>query len=194
VSWERRTVKTVVGTDVSFPSKGEILAAAVVVSYPAMEVIETAVRRGRVGFPYVPGLLSFREAPTLAEALRAVKSKPDVVLCDGQGLAHPRGMGLACHVGLLTDKTTIGCAKSRLYGTFDPPGERKGQWSELLGKDGDTVGAVLRTRDGVSPVYVSVGHKISLEAAIEIILRCSPKYRIPEPLRLAHRLAGGYAV
>lgn len=194
VSWNRRNVKTVVGTDVSFPSKGEVLAAAVVLSYPELEVLETAVRRGPASFPYVPGLLSFREAPTLCEALRAVKSEPDVILCDGQGLAHPRGMGLACHIGLLADRTTIGCAKSRLYGTFYPPGEAKGKWSALFGKDGDVVGGVLRTRERVSPVYVSVGHRITLEAAVNITLDCSPKYRIPEPLRLAHRLAAGYAV
>lgn len=193
-SWNKRSVKTVVGTDVSFPSKGEVLAAAVVVAYPGMEVLEARVRRGPGGFPYVPGLLSFREAPMLAEALSALRIEPDVILCDGQGMAHPRGMGLACHVGLLADRPAIGCAKSRLIGAFEAPGEAKGRWSALLGKDGATIGAVLRTRDRVSPVYVSVGHRITLPKAIEIVLNCSLKYRIPEPLRFAHRLASGREV
>jgi deoxyribonuclease V len=193
-SWRKGGVKTVAGTDISFPSRDEVLAAAVVLTYPELEVIETEVRRGPNTFPYVPGLLSFREAPMLAEVLGSITAEPDVILCDGQGLAHPRGMGLACHVGLLTDRATVGCAKSRLYGEFDPPGEAKGEWSPLVGKEGDTVGAVLRTRTGVSPVFVSIGHRITLEAAVDIVLECSPKYRIPEPLRLAHRLAAGLAV
>jgi deoxyribonuclease V len=193
-SWKARRVRTVVGTDISFPSKREVLAAAVVVSFPEMKVIETRVAKGPNTFPYVPGLLSFREAPMLAEVLSDVRSDPDVILCDGQGTAHPRGMGLACHVGLIVEKPTIGCAKSKLYGTFDPPGEGKGKWSPLLGRDGGVVGAVLRTRAGVSPVFVSAGHLVSLEKALEIVLSCSPKYRIPEPLRLAHKLAAGQEV
>ena len=193
-SWDNRTVKTVVGADVSFPSKAEVLAAVVVLSYPGMDVVETAVRRGKCAFPYIPGLLAFREAPMLAAALSALKTEPDVILCDGQGLAHPRGMGLACHVGLLADKPAIGCAKSLLFGTFDEPASSKGSWSPLLGRSGETVGAVLRTRENVSPVYVSVGHRVDLETAIEIALNCSPRYRISEPLRLAHKLAAGEPV
>jgi deoxyribonuclease V len=190
-SWDKISVKTVVGTDISFPSKQEVLAAAVVLAYPEMKVLETKIRRGPNTFPYVPGLLSFREAPMLAEVLGALSTEPDVILCDGQGLAHPKGMGLACHVGLLADRAAIGCAKSRLFGTFEQPGEAKGEWSALLDKEGDTIGAVLRTRDGVSPVYVSIGHRVTLGVALEIVMNCSPKYRIPEPLRLAHRLAAG---
>jgi deoxyribonuclease V len=190
-SWDGRPVRTVAGTDMSFPTKVEALAAVVVVSYPDLRIVETSVSRGPCNFPYVPGFLSFREAPVLATALAALRSGPDVILCDGQGLAHPRGMGLACHVGLLTDAPAVGCAKSRLFGTFEEPATAKGSRSELLGKSGEVVGAVLRTREGVSPVYVSVGHRISLEKALELVLGCSPRYRIPEPLRMAHKLAAG---
>jgi deoxyribonuclease V len=189
--WDDKPIDVVVGTDVSFPSKTEVLAAVVAVSYPDLNVIESVVRRGKCTFPYVPGLLAFREAPMLLEALSALKTKTDIVLCDGQGLAHPRGMGLACHVGILIDLPTVGCAKSLLCGTYDNPRKSRGGWSPLLGKTGGRVGAVLRTRSNVSPVFVSVGHKIVLEKAVEIILDCSPKYRIPEPLRMAHKLAAG---
>ena len=187
--WDGRPINVVVGTDVSFPSKTEALAAVVALSYPDLSLIESLVRRGECAFPYVPGLLAFREAPILLEALAALGNEPDVVLCDGQGLAHPKGMGLASHLGILIDIPTIGCAKSRLYGTHDDPRASRGGWSPLMGKTGDTVGAVLRTRSNVSPVFVSVGHRIALDKAIEVVLGCSPKYRIPEPLRAAHRLA-----
>ena len=193
-AWDDKPLNVVVGTDVSFPSKTEVLAAVVAVAYPDLSILESVVSRGKCTFPYVPGFLAFREAPMLLEALSNLKTKTDLVLCDGQGLAHPRGMGLACHVGILIDLPTIGCAKSLLYGTYDNPGESRGGWSPLLGKTGGRVGAVLRTRSTVSPVYVSVGHKIVLEKAIEVVLGCSPKYRIPEPLRMAHKLAAGEPV
>jgi len=193
-SWAGGAVRTIAAADVSFPSRREALAAVVVVTYPDLEVVETVVRRRPCTFPYVPGLLAFRETPVVAAALSAVRSETDVIMCDGQGLAHPRGMGLACHVGLIADKPTIGCAKSRLYGTFDEPGRAKGSSSPLLGKDGRVIGAVLRTRKDVSPVFVSIGHKVDLEKALEIVMGCSPRYRIPEPLRLAHRLASGLRV
>jgi deoxyribonuclease V len=184
-------VKTVAGTDVSFPTKTEVLAAVVVVSYPDMTIVETSLRRGPCNFPYVPGFLAFREAPMLAKALAPLRVEPDVILCDGQGLAHPRGMGLACHVGLLADAPAVGCAKSRLFGTYREPATAKGSRSDLFGRDGEVIGAVLRTRAGVSPVYVSVGHKIILSKAVDLVLACSPRYRIPEPLRMAHKLAAG---
>jgi deoxyribonuclease V len=187
--WDGRPINVVVGADVSFPSKTEALAAVVALSYPELSLIESVVRRGECAFPYVPGLLAFREAPILLEALAALGNEADVVLCDGQGLAHPKGMGLASHVGILIDLPTIGCAKSRLYGTHDDPRRSRGGWSPLLGRTGDTLGAVLRTRSDVSPVFVSVGHRIDLKKAIEVVLECSPKYRIPEPLRAAHTLA-----
>lgn len=190
-AWSGGPIRTVAGTDVSFPSKNRALAAVVVLSYPELEILETSVRRAPCRFPYVPGLLSFREAPVLIQALSTLRTEPDVILCDGQGKAHPRGMGLACHIGLMADRPTVGCAKSRLYGAYDEPAQDRGNWSPLMGKESDTVGAVLRTRDNVSPVYVSVGHKVDLDTAIEVILNCSPKYRIPEPLRMAHKLAAG---
>jgi deoxyribonuclease V len=193
-SWDDRPVRTLAGTDMSFPSKAEVLAAVVVVTYPHMKVVETRVRGGPCTFPYVPGLLAFREAPMLIEALSSLTTEPDVILCDGQGLAHPKGMGLACHVGLLADAPTIGCAKSRLYGSFEEPGAARGSSSDLLGRNGEVIGCVLRTRARVSPVYVSVGHKIDIETAVKLILGCSPKYRIPEPLRMAHKLAAGERV
>lgn len=190
-SWDGRPIRAIAGTDVSFPTKAEVLAAVVVVSYPGLKVIETAVRKGPCKFPYVPGFLAFREAPMLARALSSLRTEPDVILCDGQGLAHPRGMGLACHVGLLADAPAVGCAKSRLFGTFDDPAGDKGCRSDLIGNSGEVLGVVLRTRAGVSPVYVSVGHRIDLEKSVQLVLGCSPKYRIPEPLRMAHRLAAG---
>jgi deoxyribonuclease V len=188
-AWDGRPVNVVVGTDMSFPSKTEVRAAVVALSYPGLEVMESVVKSGKCTFPYVPGLLGFREAPMLLQALSALKTEPDLVLCDGQGLAHPLGMGLACHVGILIDLPTIGCAKSRLYGAYDDPATARGSWAPLLGKTGDIIGAVVRTRDDVSPVFVSVGHRATLEKAIEIVVGCSPRYRIPEPLRMAHKLA-----
>jgi len=187
--WKERRIRRIAAADVSFPSKREALAAVVVVSYPGLEVQEEVAVRRECTFPYVPGLLAFRETPAVAEALRAVSKSVDLILCDGQGLAHPRGMGLACHIGLVADKPTIGCAKSRLYGEFREPGKKRGSWSALYGEDGSVIGAVLRTRENVTPVFVSIGHKIDLETAVEVVLGCSPRYRIPEPLRLAHQLA-----
>jgi len=144
-----------------------------------------AVRDAR--FPYVPGLLSFREAPAVLAALRKLQQRPDVLILDGQGLAHPRRMGLACHVGVLADLPTVGCAKSRLCGTFVEPGAHRGDRSDLTDGD-DVIGAVLRTRDNVRCVYISVGHRADLEDAVALVLACCRRYRLPEPSRLAHQL------
>ncbi len=184
-------VRRVAGLDISV-GRGSAggRGAVVVVSYPEMEVVEQAVVEARVGFPYVPGLLSFREIPVLLAALREVKERPDLLLVDGQGIAHPRRFGLACHLGLLLDVPAVGCAKSRLCGEHAPLAEEAGARVPLM--DGDEViGVVLRTRDGVAPVYVSVGHRIGLDEATAWALRCCRGYRIPEPLRLAHMAAGG---
>ncbi|MFQ5411939.1 MAG: endonuclease V, partial [Phycisphaerae bacterium] len=151
--------------------------------------IETTVDVRGVTFPYIPGLLSFREAPGLLAAARRLKSKPDVFMLDGQGLAHPRRFGLACHVGLLLDRPSLGCAKSRLCGTHGEPGRRAG-CSKRLMLGGELIGRVVRTRDGVKPVYVSIGHKITLDDAEKLTLRCCTRYRLPEPTRLAHQLVG----
>jgi len=166
-------------------------AATVVLSYPALEIVEVQVATGRLDFPYVPGLLTFREAPLVLAACAKLKVTPDLFIVDGQGFAHPRRIGLASHLGLCLDVPTIGCAKSRLCGEYDGPALEQGSFSEL--KDGDEViGAALRTRSGVKPVFVSVGHKISLHEAVRWTLACCRGYRIPEPTRLAHQAAGGF--
>jgi deoxyribonuclease V len=191
--WDGRRVRTVAGADVGFPDRSTALAAVAVMTYPDLEVVETRAVTKRCAFPYVPGLLAFREAPGLLAVLEAIKTKVDVLMCDAQGLAHPLGMGLAAHVGILVDVPVVGCAKSRLYGEFGKMGKRKGSQARLLDESGAVIGTALRTRDGVRPVYVSVGNRITLEKAVEIVLACAPRYRIPEPLRAAHRLSVGKA-
>lgn len=180
---------TVAGVDVHFPTEGtEARAVAVLFSYPGLELQETALAETRLSFPYVSGYLSFREVPAALAALAGLSRPAGVVLADGQGRAHPRRFGLACHLGLLLDRPTIGVAKTRLVGSFEPPGEDKGEWSPLVqGKE--EVGAVVRTRTGVRPVFVSPGHKVGLRSAIRLTLACTTRFRLPEPLRLAHGLA-----
>ena len=180
----------VAGVDISPPdAEGVATAAAVLLELPELRVAEVRVYRGKPGFPYIPGLLSFRETPLVLGALEQLETEPDIILADGQGIAHPRRFGIACHLGLLTDTPAIGCAKSILRGR--PEGELdsdKGSCVDLVDK-GEVVGAAIRTRKSVRPVYVSVGHKISLESAIEWTLACCKGYRIPEPTRLAHLAA-----
>lgn len=172
-------------------------AAVVVLSFPELEVVDQVLIRRPTDFPYIPGLLSFREIPAALEAFGELSVQPDLVLCDGQGLAHPRRLGLACHIGLLLDLPTIGVAKSRLIGTHDEPGREKGSWTPLRharkGEDEEIVGAVLRSRDGVKPLFVSPGHRVGLESAVEWVLACTPKYRLPETTRRAHHLASHWA-
>ncbi len=183
----RRPPRTVAGLDVAF--RGDVaVGAASLWSFPALEHLEDAVARAVPAFPYVPGYLTFREGPALVKALRGLRGKPDLLLFDGQGIAHPRGMGIAAHLGVLLKIPSIGCAKSRLVGRYKEPGMRKGQWSPLK-IDGKTVGAVLRTRDGVRPLFVSPGHGIQLTDVIEIVLACVKKFRIPEPLRKADTMS-----
>jgi len=193
-AWDGRPVRTVAGADVGFPDRGTVLAAIVVVTYPDLEVVETQVVGRRCAFPYVPGLLAFREAPALLRALAKLHRVPDLIVCDAQGYAHPRKMGLASHVGILLDRPVIGCAKSLLCGVADLVGKRRGSCSPILDDAGETIGAAVRTRDGVRPVYVSVGNRIDLRTAIDFVLGMGRGYRIPEPLRLAHRLSVGGAV
>ena len=163
-------------------------AVCALVRLNTLETHETAVAEGAVTFPYVPGFLSFRELPLAAEAVRKLTQTPDVLLVDGQGVAHPRRLGLAAHLGLELDMPAIGCAKSRLYGTHDEPCLMRGCRTPLLAGE-ETVGVVLRTRHSAAPLYVSVGHRMSLEACVDVVLRCTPLYRIPIPLRLAHQTA-----
>jgi deoxyribonuclease V len=184
-------VKWVAGIDVGFEKKGKITrAAAAVLRFPELTLHEQAVVRIPTCFPYIPGYLSFRELPGVLQALSQLQTHPDLILCDGQGIAHPRRFGLACHLGVLTDLPTIGVAKSRLIGTYKEPGIYKGDWEPLLDKE-ETIGAVLRTRDNVSPLFISIGHRVSLKIAIDFVLRCTTRYRLPETTRWAHKLASG---
>ena len=165
-------------------------AACVVMSYPMLDVVETAVVETSVVFKYFPGLLSFRETPALIPAFKKLKIAPDLVICDGHGLIHPRRFGLACHLGLLLDTPTIGCAKSRLIGSYSVPEEARGS-NEYVRDSGEVIGAVLRTKKGVKPVYVSTGHRISLSSAIDFVLGCTRNHRLTEPVRYAHFAAKG---
>jgi deoxyribonuclease V len=159
-------------------------------SYPELEVAEVQTVEDRIDFPYVPGLLSFREAPITLAACAKLNITPDLVLVDGQGIAHPRRLGLASHLGLFLDRPTIGCAKSRLCGRHFEPAKEAGSHAELLDKE-EVIGAALRTKDGVNPIYVSIGHRVDLESAIYWAMQCCRGYRLPEPTRLAHLAAGG---
>ncbi len=181
----------VAGVDVGFEGGGKITRAAVVVlDFPSLQPVDSALARRPTTFPYVPGLLSFREIPAVLKALEQLRISPDLLLCDGQGIAHPRRFGLASHLGVICDLPSIGVAKTRLIGEYAPVPDRRGAWQPLL--DGEEViGAVLRTRVGVKPVFISTGHRVSLESAVRIVLDCTPRYRLPETTRCAHRLASG---
>lgn len=183
-----RNARWVGGADAAFTHDGDACVAAVVV-WDAREqvMVEQAVAIRPLRFPYVPGLLSFRELPALLAALRKLEHTPDVFMLDGQGVAHPRRLGLASHAGIILDRPTLGCAKSALIGSFDMPGPCAGDVSPLM--DGDErIGTVVRTRAGVRPVFVSVGHKLALDEAVRLVLRCCTRYRLPEPTRLADRI------
>ncbi|MBI2979568.1 MAG: deoxyribonuclease V [Chloroflexi bacterium] len=181
----------IAGVDISAgKASGMATGAVVVLSYPELKVVETKVVQGELDFPYVPGFLSFRELPLVLAACEGLRIAPDLFLVDGQGIAHPRRFGIASHLGLFLDTPTIGCAKSRLCGSHEVPGTEPGSYAELTDK-GEVIGVALRTRPGVKPVYVSIGHKVELEAAIHWVLECCRGYRLPEPTRLAHLAAGG---
>jgi deoxyribonuclease V len=181
-------IRTVAGVDVSCRLHSHQFHAAVVLhSFPELEPLETATASLRVEFPYIPGLLSFRELPVILQALTGLSQTPDLLLVDGQGIAHPRGFGLASHLGLWLDLPSIGCGKSRLYGEHDEVGWQKGAQAALADKAEHRIGSVLRTRDRIKPLYVSPGHRVSVATAAELVLRCCHKYRLPEPIRAAHR-------
>jgi deoxyribonuclease V len=184
-------VRRVAGLDVGFEEDGALTRAAVaVLSYPDLQIEDSSLAWRRTVFPYVPGLLSFREVPALLDALACLSVPPDLLLCDGQGYAHPRRFGLACHLGVITGLPCIGVAKSRLIGEYGPLGREKGDRTELWDK-GEIIGALLRTRRDVLPLYVSVGHKIRLETAVGYVMACTTRFRLPETTRWAHRLASG---
>lgn len=179
------------GVDISSAdSDGVARGAIVVLSYPELGVVEIETAEDRLTFPYIPGLLSFRECPLILAACQKLRNTPDLVLVDGQGIAHPRRLGLASHLGLFLGLPTIGCAKSILCGRQKPLGEAVGSHAELI-DDGEIIGAALRTKIGVGPIYVSVGHKIRLPSALHWVMECCLGYRLPEPTRLAHSAAGG---
>ncbi|QUH00545.1 endonuclease V [Saccharopolyspora erythraea] len=178
-------VRTAAGLDVAYVAD-ELIAAVTVLDVASLSVVDSAVVRGVPEFPYVPGLFAFREAPSLISALSKLSVTPDVLVCDGQGLAHPRRFGLACHLGVLTNLPSIGVGKTSL-GRYEPPGEERGAWTPLR-LDDEVVGRALRTQRGVKPVFVSVGHRFTLDAACELVLRLAPKYRLPETTRTADHL------
>lgn len=182
-------VKTIGGGDVAYSKKRDRLFGAIVVlSFSKMETIDIAMAYGKISFPYVPGLLSFREGPILIKTFQKLKIKPDLMIYDGQGIAHPRGFGLASHLGLWFDLPSIGCAKTPLLDEFISPGPSKGSF-ELIQREGKEVGAVLRTKDEIKPLFISPGHGIDLLTSIQIILTACHGFRIPEPLRRAHQLS-----
>lgn len=183
------TVNYVAGVDVGFKDNYSITKAAVaVLSYPNLELIETAIATLPTTFPYIPGFLSFRELPAVLAALEQLKTTPDLILCDGQGLAHPRRLGIACHLGVLIDLPTIGVGKSLLVGKHEEVPPEKGSWTPLIHR-GERIGVVLRSRVNVKPIYISIGHKISLTTAINYVMGCLTKYRLPETTRWADKLA-----
>ncbi len=185
----KKVITCVAGVDAAFfGDKGErIIGAACLFRYPELTLIDTSYRIKKTTFPYIPGYLSFREGPVITEALKGLKKRPDICLFDGQGIAHPRGLGIASHIGVTLGIPTVGCAKSRLVGEYTGPGPKKGE-SSLLVFEGRTVGAVLRSRDKVRPLFVSPGHRIDLEGALRIVKGCLGRYRVPEPLRCADLL------
>ena len=184
-----RVPEVVAGIDVSVRG-GQARSAVVLLSLPGLEPIEAVTAERASPFPYVPGLLAFREGPVSLDALAKLRTTFDVLIFDAHGVAHPRRIGLATHLGILLDRPSVGCAKSRLCGTYDEPSEQRGSWSRL--RDGDEViGAVVRTQTGVNPVFVSIGHRVDLASAVSLVLACTPRYRLPETTRWADHLAGG---
>ncbi|MDJ0517171.1 MAG: deoxyribonuclease V [Trichodesmium sp. MO_231.B1] len=183
------TIKYVAGVDVGYSDNdGMTQAAVAVLNFPELELQEQAIAQRPTSFPYIPGLLSFREIPTILDALEKLNIIPNILLCDGQGLIHPRRFGVACHLGVLVNIPSIGVAKSHYIGKHDPVGLEKGNWQPLIDEE-EIIGAVVRSRTGVKPIYVSTGHKISLKTAINYVLKCTPKYRLPETTRWADKLA-----
>ena len=185
-----KPLRFICGIDAAYSTDGKQCIAGVVLwDVLKQQVIEQHTAINRMPLPYIPGLLTFREGPAVVKALRKLNNVPDVLLFDGQGIAHPRRLGIASHMGVLLNMPAIGCAKSRLVGTYVEPEPAKGSFTELV-YDNEVIGAVLRTRAQVNPVFISIGHLIDLQSAVGIVLRCAVKYRLPEPTRLADQLVG----
>lgn len=182
-------IRYIAGADISTTKdSSRAFAGVVVLSYPALEVVEELGIEDEVTFPYVPGLLAFREGPALIKAFEQLRTEPDVLVFDGQGLAHPRGMGIATHLGLVFDKPSIGCAKSLVFGRYQEPDQEKGTWAELRDPGGRVIGAAVRSKPKTTPIFVSIGHRLDLSTAVELLIDCTRGVRIPEPTRLAHNL------
>lgn len=183
--------RRIAGVDVGFEDQNRTTRAAVaVLDFPSLQLVEYAIARRPTTFPYVPGLLSFREVPAVLAALEKLVSLPDMLLCDGQGIAHPRRLGIASHLGVLLDLPTIGVGKSRLVGSYEEPGEERGCWQPLYAGE-ELLGCVLCTRSRIKPLYISPGHRVGFDTARQLVLACTTRYRLPEPTRWAHRLASG---
>jgi len=188
-----QNIKIIAGVDVAFIKKPPTgFCAITLYSYPELKHLKTYYELEIVGYPYIPGLLSYREGPLILQTLKKVEEEIDLFIFDGQGIAHPKRLGIASHLGVLLDKPSIGCAKSLLTGDYTEPGKTKGSRSELTDKTGNVIGTVLRTRDDTNPVFVSPGHKIGIKEASEIVLNCTTKYRLPEPTRIADQEAEKY--
>jgi deoxyribonuclease V len=184
----QKQIRTVAGADVSI-RKEYLFSWIGLFSYPELELIESGYAKLRETMPYIPGFLSYRELPVLVKAFKHMDTKPDLVLVDGQGIAHPRGLGLGSHLGVALGYPTIGCAKSHLYGAYTMPGLTRGSYRAMKA-DGRQIGIVLRTRDNVKPVFVSPGHRVDFDDCLRVVLSVTPRYRIPEPIRYAHKMAG----
>ncbi len=190
LTWDRRPVTTIGGVDVSVKTE-TARAAIVVLRYPDLTPVEAVTADAPLVFPYIPGLLSFREGPAVLAAWSQLRNKPDLLMFDGQGIAHPRGIGIASQMGLWLERPAIGVAKSRLYGRHAEVGPKRGDRAELIDKNGNVIGAVLRTKEKTNPLYISPGHLMDVEHAVEFVLACGAGYRLPEPTRWAHNVAGG---
>ena len=186
-------IQCIAGVDLAFDKKSSMgFCGIALFGFPDLDIIQVAFCRDEVHFPYIPGLLSFREGPIFLKAFELLEKKPDVIIFDGQGIAHPRKLGIASHMGLILHIPTIGCAKSRLYGDYEEPAMEKGSRSYLLDRNGEPIGVVLRTRHRVKPVFVSPGHMTGIEESADIVMNCVGRYRIPEPTRIAHKRVGEY--
>lgn len=190
LQWDGRPVRTIGGVDVSIQADAA-RAAIVVIRYPELTPLESTTADAPLVFPYVPGLLAFREGPAVLAAWEMLQDKPDLLMFDGQGIAHPRGVGIASHMGLWLERPTIGVAKSRLFGRHDEVGPRHGDHADLIGRNGQVIGSVVRTRERTNPLYISPGHMMDVPHATEFVLACTSGYRLPEPTRWAHKVAAG---
>lgn len=190
LTWDAQPIGTIAGVDVSIKTESA-RAAIVVLRYPELTPLEAVIADTPLVFPYIPGLLAFREGPAVLAAWSTLQNKPDLLMFDGQGIAHPRGIGIASQLGLWLERPTIGVAKSRLYGRHMEVGPQRGDRADLLDRNGNIIGAVLRMREKTNPLYISPGHLIDVQHATEFVMACSAGYRLPEPTRWAHKVAGG---